>query len=116
MNAQNFEEAMNGKLKSLANGIGAARHALALGLAIVAGVVYGTLIYAQVGATEEKAEANEQKIEAIRATLGGINTKQQVIINKIEGEKERSKDFRDDTRSALDRILQRLISADRDNR
>ncbi len=104
---------MNGKLKVFANGIGAARHTVALVIMAATGIVSGTLLYAQVGANEEKGDSNEQKIEAIRQTLQGINTKQQVIINEIEGEKEKSKDFRDDTSLSLDRILQQLISRDR---
>ncbi len=104
---------MTGKLKVFANGIGAARHALALALAIVAGIVYGTLIYAQVGANEEKANANEQNIEAIAETLNELRTEQKVIITEIKGAKEQNKEFRNDTTRSLDRILQQLISRDR---
>ncbi len=101
------------KLKTLANGIGAARHAVALVIVVVTGIVSGTLLYAQVEINEKTGTENEKKIEAIRETLSGINTKQQVIINEIEGEKQMAEDFRGDTRTTLDLILQQLISRDR---
>ena len=67
-----------------------------------------TLLYAQVSATEDKVIENEKKIEVIRQDLGSINTQQRVIIQQIESEKERSKDFRNRTDHSLDRILDML--------
>jgi hypothetical protein len=104
---------MNDKLKSLANGIATARHTVAIVLIAAAGVVSGTLLYAQVSATEKKSSDNETKIEAIQRSLSGIDTKQQVIIQQIKGEKQNNEEFRDRTDRSLDRILDRLTPRDR---
>ena len=95
-------------LKSIANGVAAVQHTLAIAVIIITGVIGGALMYAQVDANEERGTSNEQKIEAIRANLNSIRTQQRVIINDVRRAGENDKDFHDRTDRQLDRILDRL--------
>lgn len=95
-------------LQSLANGLATARHTCALVAIAVAGIVSVTLLYAQVDATEKKAEANIEKIEVITHALNKLGVQQHVIIQQIKDEKEDSKEFRGRTDKALNRILDKL--------
>ena len=99
---------MTSKLKTIADGLGAAKHTVSLAVVAGAGIVSGTLLYAQVAATEEKAVVNEAKIEAIERTLQGLRTDQRVIIQRIDSAKENDQAFRSDTSRALERILDRV--------
>lgn len=97
------------KLSELANGMSAAKHLASLGALVVAGAVSLTLLYAQVDDAAEAAEDNKVKIEAIATSFSELAKQQGIIIERIEGEKERSKEFRTRTDRSLRQILQRLV-------
>ncbi len=105
---------MNSKLKTFADGVGAAKQTVALALIAGAGIVSGTLLFAQVNENEEKGTDNETKIEAIERTLQGIGTKQEVIIQRIDSAKENDQAFRSTTTRALERILDRVSTPPRE--
>jgi len=96
------------KLGELANGMSAANHLVTLGALVVAGVVSLTLLYAQVDDAAEAAEDNKAKIEVIAETLRKLETQQGVIIERIDGEKQKGKEFRNRTDRSLRRILERV--------
>ncbi len=99
---------MNSKLKTVTDGLAAAKHTVSIAILAGAGIVSVTLIYAQVAANEEKAVENETKIEAIKQTLQEVRTDQRVIIQRIDSGEENDKDFRNTTTRALERILDRV--------
>ena len=100
-------------MKDIATVAGTVRHTVALSIMLVTGVVSVTLLYAQVGATQEKADANAKKIKVITDAFHKLDIQQRVIIQQIEGEKEDSKEFRKSVDKSLDRILDKLDSNNR---
>ncbi len=95
-------------LQNIATGMTAVKHLVSLAVLAVAGIVSITLLFSQVDATEKKAMSNSEHIEKLETALGGIKSRQQVIITEIAGEKEKNKEFRDRTDRNLNRILDRL--------
>ena len=104
---------MTMNIKDIATVAGTVRHTVALSVMLVTGVVSVTLLYAQVGATQEKADANTQKLKIITDQFHKLAIQQRVILQQIEGEKEDSKEFRKSVDKSLDRILDKLDANNR---
>ena len=100
------------KLGDFANGVSTANQAVTLGACVVAGIVSLTLLYAQVDDAAKAAEDNKEKIAVIEETLRSLETQQGVIIERIDGEKEKNKEFRSRTDRSLRRILERVAPRD----
>lgn len=97
-------------LKQLYNGVPPTlvRHvSTALGLLVV-GTFTGTLLYADVRATEKKADENRKSVETIEAKIGEMTAQQRALIERIESESKWNAEFRGKTSRTLERILERL--------
>lgn len=99
-------------LKLLYNGVPPTlvRHAsTALGLLVV-GTFTGTLLYADVQATEKKVDENRRRVETIEGKINEMTAQQRVLIERMESESKWNAEFRDKTSRTLERILERLPS------
>jgi hypothetical protein len=97
-------------LRQLYNGVPPAliRHgATALGL-LLTGTFAGTLLYAEVKATGEKADDNRASVDAIEEKINEVTMQQRVLIQRFKDEGKWNAEFRDKTGRALERILERL--------
>ena len=106
---------MTGKLATWANGLGAARHMLALAVLAGSVIVTATLLFARVAANEEKITDSKEQIEALKATLQHLGTQQEVIKEKIDNAEKSDQTFRGSVTRALERIENR-ITPSKDNR
>lgn len=97
-------------LKRFVNGGAPAliKHFFALLGLIVAAVVAGTLLYAEVKATGKKANNNQAQIEVIKTKFNEVTTQQRLLSQKTDSEIKLNKEFRTETGRALNEILLRL--------
>jgi hypothetical protein len=84
-------------------------------IVFLAGGVYVTLDF-RVKASEEKGIKNEAQIEVLKEKINKIDVQQQVIITNQDNDRRNQAEFRAQTESALDRILQKLDRAERRDR
>ncbi len=84
------------------------KHFFALLGLIVAAVVAGTLLYAEVKATGKKADENERQVRAIKETINEVTTQQRLLLQKTDIEERLNETFRVETGRALSEILLRL--------
>lgn len=100
----------NNGLKRFVNGGAPAliKHFFALLGLIVAAVVAGTLLYAEVKATGKKANNNQAQIEVIKEKFNEVTTQQKLLLQKTDIEEELNKEFRIETSRKLSEILLRL--------
>ncbi len=86
-------------------------------LAVMGAVlIAGTLLFAEVKATEEKAEQNRQRVEAIERDINEVTTQQRLLLQSTVTEQKLNEKFRDKTSSTLERILDRLPRRERSPR
>ena len=78
-----------------------------------AGVIAGTLLYAEVKATEKKTDENRVRVEAVEKSINKMTTQQQLLLQGASNEKELNKEFRKETSQALREILIRLPRQER---
>ena len=107
---------MNGKsIKQLVNGGAPAllRHIAYVVVALVGGAFTVGLLWSDVLATEKKANDNSLRVQAIESSINKVTTQQQLLMQSSKADRERSKEFRDNTARTLERILERLPRQDR---
>lgn len=85
-------------------------HLIYIAGSIVVGIFALGILYSNVLATDEKAQANGERIQTLEQTINAIASDQKVLIQRFDDEKEDNKEFRNRTSRALDRILERLPS------
>lgn len=93
------------------------RHVVAiLGVLIVAAFTVGvflTNIENSAEATEKKATENRKRVQAIEESINEVATQQKLLNQQSTTDREHSKEFRDNTRRALQQILNRLPRQER---
>ncbi len=101
---------MNGKIRQFVNGGAAAllRHMASLAVMLVIGAFTVGVLWSSVLATEKKANDNAARVEAIEKSINEVTTQQKLLMQSTKGDRVRSKEFRDNTARALERILERL--------
>ena len=106
---------MKSKIKEFVNGGAPAllRHLADLVAALVFGAFSVGILWSDVQATGKKADDNRMRVEAIERSIGEVTTQQRVLMERSDGDRERSKEFRENTARALERILERLPRPER---
>ncbi len=101
---------MNGKIKQFVNGGAPAllRHIAGLAGFLIFGAFMVGMLWSDVLATEEKANDNSARVEAIEKSINEVTTQQKLLMQSSKADREHSKEFRDKTGRALERILERL--------
>ena len=101
---------MNGKIKQFVNGGAPAllRHIAYLVVALAAGAFTVGMVWSDVLATEKKANENSKSVAAIEKSINEVTTQQKLLMQSSKADREHSKEFRDKTGRALERILERL--------
>ena len=101
---------MTGKIKQFLNGGAPAllRHIAYLVVVLAAGAFTVGMLWSDVLATEKKANENSKRVAAIERSINEVTTQQKLLIQRSDGDRERAKEFRDNTARALERILERL--------
>ena len=100
---------MNATITKVTDVVAVARHTALLLIIAVTGVASITLVYSQVDVNSETTKNNEEDIKGLRSGLSDITATTKLIVQQIENEKERSKEFRERTDHSLNRILERLV-------
>lgn len=84
------------------------RHVFGVLGVVVAAIVAGTLLYAEVKATGQKAQDNRERVEAIEDKINEVTMQQRLLLQRTEDEKDLNREFRRETGRALSEILLRL--------
>ncbi len=85
-----------------------AQHLLQLVLAaFVVGVAWATMAQ-QLEDVKQDANANTKNVQGIQEQVHEVQRAQAVIQTKLDAAAERNKEFRNDARAALERILDKL--------
>ncbi len=106
---------MKDKIRQFANGGSPAllRHIAYLVGVLAVGAFTVGMLWSDVLATEEKANDNSARVGVIEQSINEVSTQQKLLIQRSDGDRERSKEFRDNTARTLERILGRLPRQDR---
>ncbi len=101
---------MNGKIKQFVSGGAPAllRHIAWLAGALILGAFSVGVLWSDVLATGKKADDNSARVAAIEKSINEVTTQQKLLMQRSDGDRERSKEFRDKTARTLERILERL--------
>jgi len=84
------------------------QHLIQMGAALIFMTVAYVTITKDIDALQLAAGEAKASTATVKTTVNNIAVQQAVIKTKLEAEQERSKDFRQSTSKALDRILNKL--------